>query len=255
MLLVCVGHYLTARIEFNSDLCFISQAPNLNCPGFSSGGIGTPGLTIFVQLLCTSTNESVHRAALGVLVEVAQDRDSLDAIASVHGISTRLNELASSRNEAISTYAGTLIVRLTSTPPPQAPAPEDSPMSQGGHLKLDPLTTPPPMPMDTGGGGRMSPVSTGGGYTSQGMYQAPSAGGYASPHHPPLRGGGGYNHSGGDVSGNGGSMISMVGQLPPQQQQGPIQPASSYGSGGGCTQPMPSAQHQHCYQQRECSRN
>ncbi|VDD83512.1 unnamed protein product [Mesocestoides corti] len=215
----------------------MSLAPNLNCPGLSYGGPCTPGLTIFVHLLCISTNESVHRATLGVLVEVAQDRDSLDAVASVPGISIRLNELANSRNEAISTYAGTLILRLTATP-------DDSSASGGGH-KAETLNTPPPLPMDTSGG-RMSPVVASSCFPPQTVFhQHHNQSAPYAPQQSQQRYSQGNYHYAGEASG--GSLMAMVGPPPP--------PATSVyvGGGGGCpisTQTLPPQQHQHCFQQQ-----
>ncbi|VDM22796.1 unnamed protein product [Hydatigera taeniaeformis] len=241
-----------------------SQAPTLNCPGFSSGGPCTPGLTIFVHLVCTSTNESVHRAALGVLAEVAQDRDSLDAIASVPGISTRLNELAGSRNEAISTYASTLILRLTA-PPATAPSSTEDALTGHGKVVVDSLTTPPPppLPMDTSGsaGGRISPVAASACFPPQQLFHQhhgqPMP--YAAP--PPQQQAqsaqrytpGGYHYSGEAVAGPGGgggssgSLMAMVGPPPPASS------VYSVSGGGACpmsVQSLPPQQHPHCYQQQ-----
>ncbi|VDK23493.1 unnamed protein product [Taenia asiatica] len=265
---ICVAMHMLSREPGTRLHLSRFRAPTLNCPGFSSGGPCTPGLTIFVHLLCTSTNESVHRAALGVLAEVAQDRDSLDAIASVPGISTRLNELAGSRNEAISTYASTLILRLTAPPTAAPPSTEDA---LTGHSKVvvDSLTTPPPppLPMDTsggGGGGRISPVTASACFPPQPLFhqhhsqpmpyaapppqqQAQSAQRYAP---------GGYHYSGEAVAGPGGgggssgSLMAMVGPPPP------VSSVYSVSGGGACpmsVQSMPPQQHPHCYQQQPIS--
>ncbi|KAM7537456.1 hypothetical protein Aperf_G00000070825 [Anoplocephala perfoliata] len=264
---ICVAMHMLSREPGTRLHLSRFRAPTLNCPGFTSGGPCTPGLTIFVHLLCTSTNESVHRAALGVLVEVAQDRDSLDAIASVPGISTRLNELASSRNEAISTYTNTLILRLTTPSPPpgssQGPPTsiDDSSMVVGsGKMAVDTLSTPPPpaLPMDTSVGGRMSPVAAPSTcfsspqpvfhqhhgqsmvYGAPQQQQGPPPPRYAPP--------GSYHYSNNETiggGGNGGSLMAMVGPPPPS--------AVYSGGGGGCpmsVQSMPPQQHPHCYQQQ-----
>ncbi|VDN96924.1 unnamed protein product [Rodentolepis nana] len=273
---ICVAMHMLSREPGTRLHLSRFRAPTLSCPGFSSGGPCTPGLNIFVHLLCTSTNESVHRAALGVLVEVAQDRDTFDAIASVPGISNRLNELASSRNEAISTYASTLILRLTSPSPPpnsnQGPQSniDDSSLVVGsGKMVVDTLNTPPPppLPMDTSCGGRMSPVTATStcfsppqpmyhqhhgqsmvyGGLQQQQQQGPPPQRYAPP--PP----GNYHYSSNEPvggSGNGcSSLMAMVG--PP-----PNSSTYSGGSSNGCPmnvqQQIPQQQQHppHCYQQQ-----
>lgn len=261
---ICVAMHMLSREPGTRLHLSRFRAPTLNCPGFSSGGPCTPGLTIFVHLLCTSTNESVHRAALGVLAEVAQDRDSLDAIASVPGISTRLNELAGSRNEAISTYASTLILRLTA-PPATAPSSTEDALTGHGKVVVDSLTTPPPppLPMDTSGsaGGRISPVAASACFPPQQLFHQhhgqPMP--YAAP--PPQQQAqsaqrytpGGYHYSGEAVAGPGGgggssgSLMAMVGPPPPASS------VYSVSGGGACpmsVQSLPPQQHPHCYQQQ-----
>uniref|UniRef100_A0A0X3PKH1 Catenin beta n=1 Tax=Schistocephalus solidus TaxID=70667 RepID=A0A0X3PKH1_SCHSO len=120
------------------------RAPNLNVGGFPPG---SPSLSIFLMLLC-SPRDCIQRVAAGVLVELSQDPESLEIIAScIPSVSTRLEELTRSRNEAVASYASALLLRL-SEERRSAGSPMLMPLQH-----LDPLNTPPPsqaMTMDTG---------------------------------------------------------------------------------------------------------
>ncbi|KAA3673315.1 uncharacterized protein DEA37_0013320 [Paragonimus westermani] len=138
---ICGALHMLAKDYTTRSYLALLKAPNLVIaprvqPGFS-------GLAIFVHLLYSS-HESIQRAAAGVLAEISQDRDGLEALATHPGASTRFDELVHSRNEAISTYASAVVIRLAE----ERKGVSVSSCIFPSHVEI--LNTPP-LPMDTFG--------------------------------------------------------------------------------------------------------
>ncbi|KAF8560540.1 hypothetical protein P879_07949 [Paragonimus westermani] len=138
---ICGALHMLAKDYTTRSYLALLKAPNLVIaprvqPGFS-------GLAIFVHLLY-SPHESIQRAAAGVLAEISQDRDGLEALATHPGASTRFDELVHSRNEAISTYASAVVIRLAE----ERKGVSVSSCIFPSHVEI--LNTPP-LPMDTFG--------------------------------------------------------------------------------------------------------
>ncbi|KER29115.1 hypothetical protein T265_04203 [Opisthorchis viverrini] len=136
---ICGALHMLAKDFATRSYLALLKAPNLVvAPRVQPGG---PGLAIFVHLL-HSPHESIQRAAAGVLAEISQDRDGLDALMNIPGASTRFDELVHSRNEAISTYASAVVIRLTE----ERKGINGNSCIFPSHVEV--LNTPP-LPMDT----------------------------------------------------------------------------------------------------------
>ncbi|CAH8551449.1 unnamed protein product [Schistosoma rodhaini] len=106
---ICGALHMLAKDHATRSYLALLKAPALSItPSIQSG---SSGLAIFVELL-HSPHESIQRAAAGVLAEVSLDRDGLEVLATLPGAGSRFDELVRSRNEAISTYASAVVIRL-----------------------------------------------------------------------------------------------------------------------------------------------
>ncbi|VDP58799.1 unnamed protein product [Schistosoma curassoni] len=142
------------------------------------------------------------RASAGVLAEVSQDRDGLEALATLPGAGSRFDELVRSRNEAISTYASAVVIRLAE----ERRGIGSNPYIFSSHIES--LNTPP-LPMDTGE-----------------VYHVPTVhpGGTLHPEMPSLTHHGSWNHgplqthpqeSGNTCGSPSNSLMEMLGPFPP----------------------------------------
>ncbi|CAL8076980.1 unnamed protein product [Calicophoron daubneyi] len=145
---ICGALHMLAKDHATRSYLALLRAPNLVItPSIQPG---SSGLAIFVHLLY-SPHESIQRAAAGVLAEVSQDRDGLDALANIAGASTRFEELVHSRNEAVSTYASAVVIRLSE----ERKGISGSSCIFPSHVEV--LNTPP-LPMDTAGSYQVPPL-------------------------------------------------------------------------------------------------
>lgn len=85
------------------------------------------------------------------MAEVSQDRDGLDALVNIPNANALFDELAHSRNEAISTYASAIVIRLAE----EQRYTESTSYIFPSHVES--LNTPP-LPMDTGEFDLIQPV-------------------------------------------------------------------------------------------------
>ncbi|CAH8529630.1 unnamed protein product [Heterobilharzia americana] len=137
---ICGALHMLAKDHATRSYLSLLKAPALSItPSIEPG---SSGLSIFVELL-HSPHESIQRAAAGVLAEVSQDRDGLEALATLPGAGPRFDELVRSRNEAISTYASAVVIRLAE----ERRGVGSNPYIFPSHIES--LNTPP-LPMDTG---------------------------------------------------------------------------------------------------------
>ncbi|CAH8846732.1 unnamed protein product [Trichobilharzia szidati] len=226
---ICGALHMLAKDHATRSYLALLKAPALSItPNIQPG---SSGLAIFVELL-HSPHESIQRAAAGVLAEVSQDRDGLEALATLPGAGSRFDELVRSRNEAISTYASAVVIRLA-----------EERRGVGGNSYIFPshiesLNTPP-LPMDTGEVYHVPSVqpvqhSTGGSHP--GVPSFPPHGNWS---HPPLQ-----THSqeqGNTYGGSSNSLMAMLGPLPPGCKNSVCGDCCSYwndcGPAGTCSDP------------------
>ncbi|CAH8557588.1 Catenin beta-1, variant 2 [Schistosoma haematobium] len=196
---ICGALHMLAKDHATRSYLALLKAPALSItPSIQSG---SSGLAIFVELL-HSPHESIQRASAGVLAEVSQDRDGLEALATLPGAGSRFDELVRSRNEAISTYASAVVIRLAE----ERRGIGSNPYIFSSHIES--LNTPP-LPMDTGE-----------------VYHVPTVhpGGTLHPEMPSLTHHGSWNHgplqthpqeSGNTCGSPSNSLMEMLGPFPP----------------------------------------
>ncbi|KAL3308013.1 Catenin beta-1, partial [Cichlidogyrus casuarinus] len=108
----CRNHLGTFQFPELRWALFSDPGTMLLQQGLSPAGMNH-ALALFVYLLCSEQTESIQKAAAGVLCEASKDKTVLEALAFlIPCAQRRLNELANVRNEAISTYCSTVLIRL-----------------------------------------------------------------------------------------------------------------------------------------------
>nr|WMQ53817.1 putative bCatenin1 [Bdelloura candida] len=75
--------------------------------------IGVQPAVYVIANLILNLSESVQRVAVGLLVEVSAEKYGLELIMNQPFITSRLNEMVHSNNEAISTYASAILIRVS----------------------------------------------------------------------------------------------------------------------------------------------
>nr|WMQ53814.1 putative bCatenin1 [Camerata robusta] len=114
-----------------------------------------PAAYVIASLLLNHSTESVQRVAVGLLVELSADRAGLDMIIAQPFITSKLNEMVRSHNEAISTYSSAILIRVT-----EARRFASGPgSSHVGYMPRSSSGIPP----GVGGGGYLSSIISAGG--------------------------------------------------------------------------------------------
>ncbi|KAK4471220.1 hypothetical protein MN116_004668 [Schistosoma mekongi] len=197
---ICGALHMLAKDHATRSYLALLKAPAMNvAPNIQPG---SSGLAIFVELL-HSPHESIQRAAAGVLAEVSQDRDGLEALAALPEASSRFDELVRSRNEAVSTYASAVVIRLTE----ERKGVGSNPYIFPSHIES--LNTPP-LPMDTGEVYHVPPIHHPEGNSHSGMSSMTHHGSW---NHPPLQTH--LQEHGNTCSSPSNSLIAMLGPFPP----------------------------------------